>query len=74
MSQSGGEDFQEFVKLYTIRHEDHDSIGKIKSGNFKNIKTRNKYIFYLTGNGQRVYFEVGDKRYLVDTDLLSKIR
>ena len=42
------------------------SIGKIKSGKFKNTKTKNKYIFYLTGNGERVYFEIGDKKYLVD--------
>ena len=42
------------------------SVGKKKSGNFKNTKTKNKYIFYLTGNGERVYFEIGDKKYLVD--------
>ena len=29
-------------------------------------KTKNKYIFYLTGNGERVYFEIGDKKYLID--------
>ena len=37
------------------------SVGKKKSGHFKNAKTKNKYIFYLTGNGERVYFEIGDK-------------
>ena len=42
------------------------SIGKKKSGHFKNTKTKNKYIFYLTGNGERVYFEIGGKKYLVD--------
>jgi hypothetical protein len=42
------------------------SLGKKKSGHFKNTKTKNKYIFYLTGNGERVYFEIGDKKYLVD--------
>ena len=42
------------------------SVGKKKSGHFKNIKTKNKYIFYLTGNGERVYFEIGDKKYLID--------
>ena len=42
------------------------SVGKKKSGHFKNTKTMNKYIFYLTGNGERVYFEIGDKKYLVD--------
>ena len=43
------------------------SVGKKKSGHFKNTKTKNKYIFYLTGNGERVYFEIGDKKYLVDS-------
>ena len=42
------------------------SVGKKKSGHFKNIKTKNKYLFYLTGNGERVYFEIGDKKYLID--------
>ena len=42
------------------------SVGKKKSGHFKNTKTKNKYIFYLTGNGERVYFEIGDKKYMVD--------
>ena len=42
------------------------SIGKKHSGHFKNTRTKNKYILYLTGNGERVYFEIGDKKYLVD--------
>ena len=42
------------------------SIGKIRSGNFMNSKTRTKFKFYLTGKGQQVYFEIGDKKYLVD--------
>ncbi len=42
------------------------SVGKIKSGYFKNTKTKNKYIFYLTGKDERVCFEIGDKKYLVD--------
>ena len=42
------------------------SVGMKKSGHFKNTKTKNKYIFYLTGNGERGYFEIGDKKYLVD--------
>ena len=42
------------------------SVGKKKSGHFKNTKTKNKYIFYLTGNGEKVYFEIGDKKYLID--------
>jgi len=31
-----------------------------------NTRTKNKYIFYLTGKGKQVYFEIGDKKYLVD--------
>ena len=42
------------------------SIGKIQSGNFMNVKTKTKYKFYLTGKGERHYFEIGDKKYLVD--------
>ena len=42
------------------------SVGKKKSGHFMNTRTKNKYIFYLTGNGERVYFETGDKKYLID--------
>lgn len=42
------------------------SLGKKHSGNFKNTKTGTKYKFYLTGKGEKVYFEIGDKKYLVD--------
>ena len=42
------------------------SIGKIHSGNFRNTKTGTKYKFYLTEKGEKVYFEIGDKKYLVD--------
>ena len=42
------------------------SVGKIKSGHFKNTRTKNKYIFYLTGKGEKVYFEIGHKKYLID--------
>ena len=42
------------------------SVGQKKSGHFMNTKTKNKYIFYLTGYGERVYFEIGDKKYLID--------
>lgn len=42
------------------------SVGKKHSGNFMNTRTRTKYIFYLTGKGERTYFEIGDKKYLVD--------
>lgn len=42
------------------------SIGKKHYGNFMNTRTKTKYLFYLTGNGEKVYFEIGDKKYLVD--------
>ena len=42
------------------------SIGKKHSGNYMNIKTKTKYRFYLTGKGERTYFEIGEKKYLVD--------
>ena len=42
------------------------SIGTKHSGNFMNVKTRTKYKFYLTGNGERSYFEIDGKGYLVD--------
>ena len=42
------------------------SVGKKHSGNFMNTKTRTKYKFFLTGKGEKVYFEIGDKKYLVD--------
>ena len=42
------------------------SVGKKHSGNFMNLKTKTKYLFYLTGKGERTYFEIGDKKYLVD--------
>ena len=42
------------------------SIGKKHSGHFMNTKTKTKYLFYLTGKGERTYFEIGDKKYLVD--------
>ena len=31
-----------------------------------NTQTRTRYFFYLTGKGQNTYFEIGDKKYLVD--------
>ena len=31
-----------------------------------NTKTKTKFKFYLTGKGERHYFEIGDKKYLVD--------
>lgn len=42
------------------------SIGKKHSGHFMNTKTKTKYLFYLTGKGEKTYFEIGDKKYLVD--------
>ena len=37
-----------------------------KSGHFMNTRAKNRYIFYLTGKGEQVCFEIGDKKYLVD--------
>lgn len=42
------------------------SVGNKHSGNYMNTKTKNKYVFYLTGKGQKVYFEIGKTKYLVD--------
>lgn len=42
------------------------SIGKKRSGNFLNTQTRTRFRFYLTGKGEKTYFEIGDKKYLVD--------
>lgn len=42
------------------------SIGRIRSGNFVNTRTKTRYKFYLTGKGKEVYFEIGDQKYLVD--------
>lgn len=39
---------------------------KKHSGNYMNVKTKTKYRFYLTGKGERTYFEIGDDKYLVD--------
>lgn len=41
-------------------------IGRIRSGNFMNTRTRTRYKFYLTGKGKEVYFEIGNRKYLVD--------
>ena len=42
------------------------SVGKKHSGNYMNVKTKTKYRFYLTGKGERTYFEIGNDKYLVD--------
>ena len=42
------------------------SLGKKHSGRFMNIKTKNKYTFYLTGKGSKVCFEIGSTKYIVD--------
>lgn len=42
------------------------SVGKKHSGNFMNTKTKTKYKFYLTGKGERTYFEIGSDKYLID--------
>lgn len=48
------------------------SIGKKHSGNFMNTKTKTKYRFYLTGKGERTYFEIGSDKYLVDGVYIDK--
>ncbi len=48
------------------------SVGKKRSGHFMNVKTKTKYIFYLTGKGERTYFEIGNDKYLVDDIKLNK--
>ena len=48
------------------------SIGKKHSGNFMNTKTKTKYKFYLTGKGERTYFEIGSDKYLVDGVYIDK--
>ena len=52
--------------LHNIVRVGGTSIGKKHSGNFRNYKTGTRYKFYLTGKGDKVYFEIGDKKYLVD--------
>ena len=47
-------------------------LGSKHSGNFRNVKTKTKYLFYLTGKGERTYFEIGDKKYLVDGVTINK--
>ena len=42
------------------------SIGKKNSGHFANIKTKTRFYVYTAGKGDMTYFEVGDKKYLVD--------
>ena len=42
------------------------SLGRKQSGNFRNRKTGTKFKLYLTGTGEKTYFEIGDKKYLVD--------
>ncbi len=51
---------------HNIIHVGGTSVGKKHSGNYMNVKTKTKYRFYLTGKGERTYFEIGDDKYLVD--------
>ena len=52
--------------LHNIIRSNGTSVGKKHSGHFKNIQTKSKFIFYLTGHGEKVYFELDGKKYLVD--------
>ena len=42
------------------------SLGKKNSGHFKNTKTSDKFLFYITGNGQKMYFEKDSLKYVID--------
>ena len=42
------------------------SLGARNSGEFTNSKTGTKFYLYTTGKGEKKYFEIGDKKYLVD--------
>lgn len=42
------------------------SLGDKNSGEFTNSKTGTKFYLYTTGKGEKKYFEIGDKKYLVD--------
>ena len=42
------------------------SVGPKKSGNFKNRQSGTKFKLYLTGKGEKTYFELDGKKYLVD--------
>ena len=48
------------------------SVGSKHSGHYMNTKTKTKYLFYLTGKGERTYFEIGSDKYLVDGVRLDK--
>ena len=52
--------------LHNVIRVGGTSFGKKHSGNFRNRRTGTKYKFFLTGKGEKVYFEIGDKKYLVD--------
>ena len=42
------------------------SLGKKQSGHFKNIRTGDKFLFYVTGKGRKVYFEKDSLKYVID--------
>ena len=52
--------------LHNIIRVGGTSIGKKHSGNYMNTKTKTKFLFYLTGKGNKTYFEIGPDKYLVD--------
>lgn len=41
-------------------------LGKKHSGHYRNTKTGDKFLFYITGNGQKIYFEKDSLKYVVD--------
>ena len=42
------------------------SLGKIKSGRFRHIDTKERYTLYITGKGDCFYFESDGKKYIID--------
>ena len=42
------------------------SLGKKNSGHFKNTKTGDKFLCYIPGKGQKMYFEKDSLKYVID--------
>ena len=58
--------------LHNIIRVGGTSVGRKQSGNFKNTKTGTKFKFYLTGKGEKTYFELDGKKYLIDGITVNK--
>ena len=42
------------------------SLGNKHSGHYRNTKTGDRFLFYIFGNGQKIYFEKDSLKYVVD--------